>query len=302
MNYGSITLSAENLGISQPAVSQSIAQLERKLGCNLFERRSQKIVPTTKAFQLLETLVPMFDTLEALEPPDRAQSDGELIRIISTPVFSRSFLVPLLLDFKENHNNIKFRLETVSMNAIPGLLQERYADLALVNHFRFPGESPIIDEPLARSKMCIYLPKTHRLSDHTVITPEDLSGEPLIVPSKRYLWSRKLRKAFEDSQAELNDIIEFGSAGLITDFLRLGVGLAIATAFPMCNVLPDGFTSIPFKPEIYRYSSFYYLSGTEPSPAIKNLKDLARSNINSMPHTELVDTIEGSVAENLIRQ
>ena len=300
MRSGSITHSANTLGISQPAVSQSISQLESKLGCTLFDRASQKIVPTAKAFLLLERLAPLFNTLETLKPAEISQPEDETIKIISAPVFSRSFLPPLLLKFNAVHPNIRFQLEMASMNTIPVLLQERYAELALVNHYRNPVNSPIVDEPFARTRVCVFLPKSHPLSDRSVLTPADLSGEPLIIPNRRFLWSRNLRQAFKDARAELNVTVDFGSADLITDLLRADVGPAIAPFFPMNEVLSGEFAIVPFEPEIHRYSTFCYLSSIELSPTAKRFMDLARSEIKAIPHTELIDNFDGSMAENSI--
>ena len=58
---------AEDLGISQPAVSIAIKQLEEQLGFNLFERRNRRLQPTQEAHILFADIEPIFSNLRSLE-------------------------------------------------------------------------------------------------------------------------------------------------------------------------------------------------------------------------------------------
>ncbi len=78
---------AEQLGISQPAVSNGLRQLERELGITLFERAHRRLEPTAEALSLYEEIRPLFGVLRSfsLRARDIRQGKSGRIRIVATP-------------------------------------------------------------------------------------------------------------------------------------------------------------------------------------------------------------------------
>ena len=73
---GSFVLAAAELGISQPALSKTVAKLERELGVRLLERRARGVIPTAFAEALLRRALPAMAELRAAELEIHAMRGG----------------------------------------------------------------------------------------------------------------------------------------------------------------------------------------------------------------------------------
>ena len=81
LRAGSTRRAAAALGISQPAVSQHVKQLEAKLGITLFKRSTNRIVPLQEAWELLRNVDLALTSLDRLEASIFAMKNEEKQRI-----------------------------------------------------------------------------------------------------------------------------------------------------------------------------------------------------------------------------
>src|SRR5215831_19742011 len=131
---GSMAQAAAQLGVSQPAVSGVIAELERTLGVPLFERSTRGVTPTVYARAMLDRSVAAFDelkqgirTLESLADP----TAGELW-IGCLESVSASMLPPILHQFMQRYPRVVVRLARLSAPSLEFReLLGRNLDLAL---------------------------------------------------------------------------------------------------------------------------------------------------------------------------
>tara|TARA_R110002020_G_scaffold18931_37_gene65596 strand:+ start:1268 stop:2176 length:909 start_codon:yes stop_codon:yes gene_type:complete len=102
----SVTLAAEELFVSQAAVSRQIRELEALLGHPLFERQHRKIKLTPEGADLLAVLTVAFDAIgDGLDAISDRRSAGE-VRISAEPSFATGWLVHALADFRDLHPGI----------------------------------------------------------------------------------------------------------------------------------------------------------------------------------------------------
>lgn len=107
----SFTLAANELCVTQAAISHHVRQLERWLGIRLFERRGHALQLTPKAAAYLPELTQAFDRLSAATSRLRERHDGPL-RITALPSFASRWLVPRLGKFRETHPGIELEVAT----------------------------------------------------------------------------------------------------------------------------------------------------------------------------------------------
>jgi LysR family transcriptional regulator, low CO2-responsive transcriptional regulator len=138
---GSFALAADQLGISQPAVSDHISTLERHLGHALFERRRGTTPKLTGAgVDMLHRAESLLITSEAMRrPKGRIGSDGRVrIRVSIGPRLREVYLKPLLSRLYADHPNIEIELMPVlPMREIQSALQKGAVDL-MVYHVGRP--------------------------------------------------------------------------------------------------------------------------------------------------------------------
>jgi DNA-binding transcriptional LysR family regulator len=128
--HGSMAKAAQRLGVSQPAVSEVIADLERALGVRLFDRHPQGIEPTIYGDSLLRRSIAVFDELkqgvrdiEFLADP----SVGEL-RIASVESISATFLPEVVQRFFKKYPRVLLHVEDMPTRkvALPGLHDRKF--------------------------------------------------------------------------------------------------------------------------------------------------------------------------------
>ena len=108
----SFTQAAKELGVSQPAISQSVRKLEDAIGTKLFHRR-HRIITLTDAGEMLKNdvsqgLERIFTTIEYL----RNQRRGNHVTLSVSTAFANYWMVPRLQDFHKQHPDIDLRMQT----------------------------------------------------------------------------------------------------------------------------------------------------------------------------------------------
>lgn len=105
---GGFTRAAAKLGVSQPALSQTIKALESRLGVRLLSRTTRSVAPTAAGEQLLRALTPALDAVEqaisALKTT--ASQPGGLLRLTADRHGYEQVLAPALPGFTARHPHI----------------------------------------------------------------------------------------------------------------------------------------------------------------------------------------------------
>src|SRR5215211_4164553 len=134
---GSMSKAAALLNTTQPAVSRSIAELERNIGVRLLERNPQGIEPTVYGRALLDGGMAVFDDLrqglkniEFLADP----AAGE-VRIGSTSLVAASFVSAVVERLCRRYPRIVFHLVTAEAETLHRELSERNVDLLVARRF-----------------------------------------------------------------------------------------------------------------------------------------------------------------------
>jgi LysR family transcriptional regulator, glycine cleavage system transcriptional activator len=106
----SFTKAAEELFVTQSAVSRQIRALEDNLGLKLFERRSRSLTLTDNGQALYRIATDVFDRLQAATDRLRAETRARQLAITTTTGFASLWLIPRLRRFTALHPDIDVRL------------------------------------------------------------------------------------------------------------------------------------------------------------------------------------------------
>ena len=109
---GSFTNAAKELGVSQPAISQSVRKLEDAIGTKLFHRR-HRIITLTDAGELLRNDVYQgFERILTTVKYLQNQRRGGHVTLSVSTAFANYWMVPRLQNFHEQHPEIDLRMQT----------------------------------------------------------------------------------------------------------------------------------------------------------------------------------------------
>jgi DNA-binding transcriptional LysR family regulator len=105
--HASVSRAAEELYLTQSAVSRQLQGLESWLGCKLFMRKKQRLILTSEGEDYLQAIRPALDQLEtATLKLLSGGSDGGVLTIAAPPTFGSRRLIPFLPDFRARHPDI----------------------------------------------------------------------------------------------------------------------------------------------------------------------------------------------------
>ena len=145
---GSLSRAAEQLSVSQPAVSQSLRQLENTLGTSLFTRTSRGVKLTKEGELLFSYVRRGYENIETGEKKLRQMLNldiGEL-HIGASDMTLRFYLLPYLEKFHEKHPNIKVSVTNAPTPETLGYLENETIDFGVVS-----GPLPEMPQPAAGS-------------------------------------------------------------------------------------------------------------------------------------------------------
>ena len=199
---------AEDLGMSQPAVSNAIKLTEVKMGFPLFDRVSNRLVPTEEARILCAEAEPLFLMYQAIQQKawDLRTGRTGVLRLCATAELSE-FLVPKALrQFIGSHPNVKIHVETLRMDAVLDCVEMGISDVGVA--INPPSRPGLIQEILIETEMMCISPIDYGLQQQADLTPSDLRGRRLIGPPADSPFRTLLENAFQQSGAHFRPDLE----------------------------------------------------------------------------------------------
>lgn len=186
----SFTRAADELAVTQAAVSHQIKGLEGQIGMQLFQRRNRNLILTTAGQALLPDMTEAFDRMDAALSRIKRQDEAGILTVATMDSMAATWLMPRLAKFRSAHDDIDVRLATsdvvvdyerdgidigirYGLGKWPGLIAERMLPEQI-----FPVCAPEL------------LHKNGGLSE-----PSDLRGHTLIHDDMPEDWNMWLRAA-----------------------------------------------------------------------------------------------------------
>ena len=227
MDCGSATAAATALSLSQPAVSQHLAQLEASTGLMLFLRDRGRLVATDQALTLYTEVAHAFEGFERvfnLAQTIRSDTGGHL-RIACPFSFSDGLMPRLIARFTERHPKVRFSLELGGYPAIVGMVAARAVDLGIAKGpITHPG---VLTRPLTKSLAVCALPRGHRLARRERLAIAEIADEPLIMLGRHKPWRHEVDQIFRLRGRRPNIRVETHSVAAACSFVAAGVGVTI---------------------------------------------------------------------------
>lgn len=251
IKHGLVTRAAEDLNLTQSAVSRQIGNLEAFTQQQLFRRERKRLIPTDAANQFAQRLSALLDTLE--KETGRLISWGSGDRILTLgllPTFGARWLIPRLGDFIEKHANIQ-------LNIVTGLTYEDFAqagtDVAvLYGDGNCPGYNSyrILDEQIVP----VIAPSHY--ADTNIMAYEHLQ-----MATRPTAWTDWLDKQYsEDGTQQLGP--KFENFNMMIEGVRSGLGVAVLPLMYIEEDVRRGHLLTPFGPPVTSRNGYYLACAT----------------------------------------
>ena len=225
---GSLTKAAEELYISQPAVSQAIKQLETQLGGTLFNRthKGMELSETggKQIFPLVEQALKLFEQVESKYAELKDTATG-VVRICASDTVATHFLLPYIKRYHEKYPDVNLILQNGTSGETIELLKNKKGDIGFVN-------LPIDDSDVNILSSVMQLHDTFVASDRFaeletgVVELKRLQDYPLLM-LELSTATRQAIVSFAHSQGiHLHPEIELASLELMAELAKSGIGIA----------------------------------------------------------------------------
>ena len=255
---GGMTAGGEMLGVSQPAISRLIRDLEQDLGLKLFERNGAHIVPTGEALVLYQDVERLFIGSERIREAARAISNRRSgsLRIAAMPDISLGYLPRLVRNFLANRPRVSVTIHSDTALNVIDLIAKSQFDIGLAFA---PGDQTGVEvRPLPVPEAICVLPLGHRLADKPLIHANDLDDEDFISLGESSLLRVQIQNALQSADAQCNFRIETRYAGTAIAFVAQGLGVTIVDPFAISEVGLERVIRKPFRPRIGYESSVVF--------------------------------------------
>ncbi len=226
---GSFTAAAADAGVTQAAVSQRIAILERELRVSLFDRGAGKIALTEAGQRLYEYARRILGLHEQARRDIAGRHppvSGDL-SIAASSVPGECFLPAVLAAFQARYPHVRVRATVSDSGAVIEEIERGRASLGLIGQ---KTDKPTLEaRPIGKDVLVLIVPPGHPWARRRLISLEALAGGPLIIREPGSGSRCTLEKGLERagaSLADLNVTLELGSNAAIRDAVRRGLGVA----------------------------------------------------------------------------
>lgn len=246
---GTVTAAADQLGISQPGISNLLSQLERQTRFKLFERVRGRLVPTPEAevlYQEVDTVVRGLDHVSQAVVDLQNKQAGQL-QVASQHSMSFGFMPRLIARFAKDRPDMSISFQSQYSVKIQEWVQSGLFEIGIC-------ELPLLHDALnvhpLQIETLLALPEDSPLARHEVLTPELLDGTPFIVMGPEHMTHRRTREAFHNAGIPLRTRVHSHLFKNLLSFVKEGMGVAVLDPFALHFDFEGGFITRPFRPRI----------------------------------------------------
>lgn len=250
MMAGSMTVAAEVLRVTQPAVSRLIKDLERDLRFRLFRREGNKLIPTQEGTILFAEVDRFYVGMERIGKiaTDLRHTRAGTVRVAAMGALSLSCLTEAIAIFKSARPAVSVTLESLNSLLILDLVAGRHFDIGFAQAGGpFPGVDLIPLPPV--DAVCV-LPPDHPVASKELVTPEDLYEAPFISLGKNSPFRLKIDQVFQAANVPRREQLETSLAATVIGLVAQGVGVSIVDPFSASTFANDRYVVRPFSPRI----------------------------------------------------
>ncbi len=247
----SFTRAADELFVTQAAISHQIKSLEEHLGIKLFMRKNRALLLTEEGQSYFLDIKDIFTSI--LEATEKLLSRGAkgAITLSLPPSFAIHWLVPRLSAFNQLHPDIDVRIKAVDQS--DGLLTED-VDVAI---YYGRGQWPKVKADKLHTENLIPVCSPLIFNGNKPLdTPEDLAHHTLLHDSSRRDWKRWFRQ-LDIKSVNVNHGPIFSHSSMILQAAIHGQGIALAHNIIAKQDIDAGRLICPFSEVLVNKSAFY---------------------------------------------
>ncbi len=291
--HGSYTRAAEELHLTQPAVSMQIRQLEEQIGLPLFERLGKQMVVTEAGGEILyysrainQALREMREVIEGL----KGLSRGRLHLAVASTV--NYFAPRLLAVFQQRYPGIQLRLEVTNRESLVQLLEANAVDLVLMGVP--PKDVEVEAEPFMENPLVVIAPPEHPLAGARQIPLWRLAEEVFVMREEGSGTRQAMERFFRERGIQLKQGMQMTRNEAVKQAVRSGLGLSVVSLHTIELELETGrlvvldVEGFPDRRQWY----LVYRRGKRLSPAARAFREFVLNEAAALAQPQSIEATE----------
>jgi len=282
----SFTKAAEQLFMTQPAVTFQVKQLEETFNARLFERSHGKIALTPAGKLVMDYAGKILGLSEEMEKRVAELSGamgGPLLLGASTTI--AEFILPQILgEFKAQYPQVRAHLTVANSETIVNRVADHSLDLGLIES---PTNLPTVHiEVVCEDELVLICAPGHKFAKSKSATPQQIVGEPYVsreVGSGTRDFSDNYLRECKVAPEDLNIVMELGSPVAIKGVVETGLGVSIVSRAMVAKEIKLGvLVAVPLEPRLIRTLSLVYPREKFRSKLITTFVEFATSRMKQI--------------------
>jgi len=273
--YDGVSRAADVLNISQPSVSNAIANLEKEFGVELFTRQRKRLL-LTKDGRIMSELADklLFQADETIRTMRELGSNNKVLRLGVPPMIG-SLVLPVLYG---NHFNLypqlQVRIVEDDSSGLKRLLAENQIDMAFLPHTH-PFGGDLCAQPLTELQNVCCVHKAHRFAAQKSIRLEELRDEPLVLFKNSFFQTERIMNQFSKLSIIPNVLLDTAQLPIVQNMIASGMAIGFMFEF-LTKTTPD-LVGIPLNPPMTTLVSLVWKKSSYISSDMKNLIAFVKS-------------------------
>ena len=224
---GQMSAAARQLYITQPTVSQAIADIEAAYGVRIFERLSRRLYITPAGAQMLDYARHIVASFDEMEERMRSAAQNPLLHVGATITVGGSVMPDIVSGFEARYPESRIHVTVDNTVRMEELLLKSLLDVALMEGA--VNSSELLTKPVIRDELVLIVPMRHPFAGRESVRPQELAGQPFVLrersSSTRELFENRLRPL----GIEVEDKWSCQSADAILNAVAEGQGLSVVS-------------------------------------------------------------------------
>ena len=224
---GSLSVAAQALFITQPAVTKGIQRLQEHYEIKFVDFVGKKLVLTDAGEVLYQIAEKIFELENQAEESirDFQQRKRGHIRILSSESFGDYYLPQIIIPFNKAYPLIRVSMSILPTEQVVENTASLNCDLGFISY-------PIVHKKLVvkevlQDKLVIITPRHHPLAQKKRLTPKDLAGHPFIMHEKGSAPRKAIEEFIRKSRISVKIPLELSSNRAIKRAVEEGIGIAL---------------------------------------------------------------------------
>lgn len=238
----SFSRAAEELHLTQPAVSAQVVALEEFLKVRLFDRVGKKISLSEAGRVVLKSGEEILERVSTMrrEVEDLSGLRSGTLAVGASQVIGVYLLPAILAAFRKQFPAIELSVQIEPARRIVDLLLSNEVDIGLV------GEGVAIDEgrigvkAVFRDELVLIVPAGHVFAEMASVKPASLTDMPFVFPHRDSASSESVLDRLGARGIRPNSVLELGNIGAVKRAVEAGMGISIVSKLAVEHELRDG--------------------------------------------------------------